>query len=64
MLDTASLGLSNLTLASIYVSRELFGLMQYWARKVIQLEEKKFKRISLENQGQLDDLAIAIANRY
>ena len=49
--------------ALIYISRELSNLIQCWARKIIQLEEKNSKRTRFEDQSQLDDLAIEIVNR-
>lgn len=63
-LDAVGLSSSNVTLALIHVLRELFGLMQYWAYNIIQLKEKKSRQIGFEDQGQLDNPVIEIANKF
>lgn len=47
-----------MTLALIYILRELFGLMLHWVYKVTQLKEKKFRQIDFKDRDQLDNLAI------
>lgn len=52
-----------MTLGLIYISKKLLSLTQCWAYKIIWLKKKKSRYIDLEDQSQLNNLIIEIADR-